>query len=186
MNPRTNGRVPHGITKRENLIPRILGITNLALATLGLVQLMVNTVSARILGDRFMNEYAGVVNYRREFEVMSVATVVLLVPLGLLGFLHVRGHRRAAVASKIFFFVETASFVLILWIWRMPLFPVSPLSVAMMLIIGVINAGIALQIVTAYPLIGFILLMRGPRRQQMEAGRPGPGGSDNSPKSAQN
>jgi hypothetical protein len=153
--------------ERRDTVTQVLGWINLTLATMGLVQLLMNIVGVRILGDGFIAEYGGGVrNFYHGLAVMSVATFILLVPLGLLGILLVRGNARAPTLSKVFFIVETASFVWILWTWNMPFSHVLLSTI----IFGLMNAGVGLQIVTAYPLIALILLTWRPRQHQTTPG----------------
>ncbi|GEM_PF-1878021 len=147
---------------------RTLGAINVAIAAVGLLQLAVNVVGYLTLGGEFMDKYGPFMRAQHRFAVMSIVTILLLPPLGLLGILLLRGKWNVLGICKIFFVLEIVSFFVILLKWNLPFFPISPVVI----IPGLMNSGLALQIATAYPLIGFVLLVRESGRIKRQAGWP--------------
>jgi hypothetical protein len=66
--------------KSEGCLPiRIVGIANLLFAIIGLAQLLMNIIGYVSLPVSFLDQYGSFT--RDRFKVMSIATIVLLVPL---------------------------------------------------------------------------------------------------------
>jgi hypothetical protein len=141
----------------QGRVTRIIGWANLGVASLGLVQLAFNVIGYFVLGENFVKQYGPFLTYEHRFSIMSAATLVLLIPLGVLGCLLLSKPGTVSIAiTKIFFVLEMVTMAWILANWSMPFFPISPIMIAT----GLMNAGLALQIATAYPLIGLFFLMR--------------------------
>jgi hypothetical protein len=148
------------IGQRPLLVTQVIGRINLLVASLGLLQLAINVIGYSFLGQAFVEQYGPFMTDRHRFARMSVVTVILLLPLGLLGVQLVRRKAHAAALTKGFFMFDIVALIWIVCTWSMPFLPISPVVIAT----GLMNGGIALQIVTAYPLIGLILLMRMPEQ----------------------
>jgi hypothetical protein len=150
-------------------IPRAIGILNLTFAAFGLFQLILNLIGIHFLGPDFIREHAPYMTDRHRFFIMSGLTVGLLLPLGLCGIQLLRRKPHAVALCMILFVVEIVTFLGILWTWDLP-FLDSPVLFALLIAVGVMNGGIAIQILTAYPLVGLILLMRETRRAHKAGG----------------
>jgi hypothetical protein len=137
-------------------VPRAIGGLNLLIAALGLIQLVFNVIGYFGLGQPFLNVYAPFMTYSHRFSVMSIVTAALLVPLGLLGIQLRRGRPGALTLAIIFFVTEIVCLAAILATWNLGVSWLSPFVIAS----GLMNGGLALQIVTAYPLLALLLLIR--------------------------
>lgn len=132
---------------------RFVGIANLAIAAIGLIALIENVNAFHIFSEWFISEYGPSIG---KFHRLSEASALLLVLLAYSGVQLLRRIRHAMALCNVLFVAEIAYF-LILWLtWTLPFRPLSPIAV----VTGLMNAGIALQIVTVYPVIGLILLSR--------------------------
>lgn len=133
-------------------IERVLGTFNLTFASLGLAALLVQVVGYRGLPDSFIQEYGPFMP--RPFHEMVIASVILLPLLGYAGFQLRRNSPGARAICCAVFVVEIAYIAIFWYRWTLG---VSPLhwSIAAC---GLLNFGLYLQIVTAYPIVGFILL----------------------------
>ncbi|MBZ5702794.1 MAG: hypothetical protein LAN84_13225 [Acidobacteriia bacterium] len=151
----TSGTVLHHVPPHDPL--RVLGIANLVLAGLGLTQLVVTVVGYYGLPASFIDEYAPFARHR--FPAMSIAATLLLLPLAYAGIQLLRRKRHAIAFCGVLFVVETIYFAVLLSTWSLGLCPLSPLVI----LAGLMNGGLALQIVTAYPIIGLVLLSRARR-----------------------
>lgn len=136
-------------TARPRLwVARLLGIFNLLFAGVGIVDLFIKMVGFFGLPSSF-TEGMSRFTYR-----MAIASVLLLPSLAYAGIQLLRRSPRASVLCSVVFCVETV-FLLVLWLfWRLPSSPLSIVAVGA----GFMNLGLALQIVTGYPVIGLILL----------------------------
>lgn len=137
----------------ENAYPRVrigrlLGVLNLLFAAVGLVALLVNVVGFLGLPSSFTEGLA------RFFYQMGISSLVLLCPLAYAGIQLLRRNPRASVLCSAVFCVEILFFVVFWLVWPLPLSPLSVVEVTA----GFMNLGLALQAVTAYPVIGLILL----------------------------
>ena len=129
-------------------VARLLGVLNLVFAGVGLIALLINAVGLFGLPPSFTGGLA------RFFFRMGFASLVLLPSLAYAGTQLLRRNPRASVLCSAVFVVETA-FLLVYWLtWKIPISPVSVTAITG----GFMNLGLALQIVTAYPVVGLILL----------------------------
>ncbi len=131
---------------------RTIGILNLFFAVLGLVALAFNWIGLHGLPDSFISEYGAFVP--KPFHAMVVASIALLLPLGASGFLLLRRISGALVCCEIVFVTEIAYFAFFWYRWPLG---ISPLHLSVVLA-GLLNLGLFLQIISAYPLIGLIRL----------------------------
>lgn len=131
---------------------RILCLLNLLFAAVGLVGLLLNSIGYHKLPESFIDSEAPFMVHR--FPLMAVASLVLLIPLAYAGFQLWRPSRRAIVISNIVFVAEIAYF---LWIWHSWKLAVSPLTLAVVAS-GLVNIGLALQVIIAYPVLGLIVV----------------------------
>lgn len=143
---------------------RALGTFNLAFAGLGLAALLFQVVGYRGLPDSFIQEFGPFMP--KPFHEMVIASLILLPLMAFAGFQLRRNSPGARALCQSLFEVEIAYFA-IFW-YRWPL-GISPLhwSIAGC---GLLNLGFYLQIVTAYPLVGLIVLgVPGSRSQRAAA-----------------
>lgn len=131
---------------------RILGAVNLLISGVGLIQLVVNVVAYHGLPPWFIDEYGPFM--RQRFPAMATASALLLGPLAYTGIQLVRRKRHAVLLCNVVFLAEITYFVFLWRTWSLGLSLFSPIVI----IAGLMNIGLALQIVTAYPIIGLILL----------------------------
>jgi hypothetical protein len=131
---------------------RIVGAGNLICASIGLIQLSLNVVGYVRLPSAFISQYGPFMRHR--FPAMSVATILFLVPLAYAGIGLLRCAHRMVRLSNIIFGAELIFFILLLGTWNFALSPFSGLVVRL----GLLNGGFMLQIITAYPIAGLILL----------------------------
>jgi len=141
---------------RPLLLLRTIGLLNLTIAFLGLMHLALTTSALRILGEEFVREFGSFLLRNNRLEYMSAATILCLVPLAVFGYFLYQGKTIVIRASIIFFAGEVLLFAFLLWRWD---FLLSPFSYPVVMM-GLMNFGIFIQIVTAYPLICIILLAR--------------------------
>ena len=139
-------------------ITRIIARLNLFFAAFGLVALLINAVGLRSLPDSFIQENAPF--FPGPFRAMAFASLALLVPLGAVGFLLLRRRKEAIVLCELVFVSEIVYFVFFWFRWPLG---VSPLNLAMVAG-GLFNAGLFLQFVTAYPIVGIVSLEIARRR----------------------
>lgn len=145
--------VPRGLNDLNILRARlIVGASNVIIAGIGLAQLCLNVVGYLLLPASFINKYGPFMRFR--FPAMSVATVLLLVPLAYGGIQLLRHNGHSTVVSNTVFAAEIVYFIVFLSTWSGAL---SPFKLALILP-GLFNAGLALQLATAYPVFGLILL----------------------------
>jgi hypothetical protein len=135
----------------KSWVERILGILNLLFAAVGLVALLINFLGFHNLPSSFTGESPFL--YRTLYP-MSAASLILLVCLGYSGFQLLRGGRFASIICGVVFSAEIVFFVAYSVFWRLPFSPISVVAVAA----GLTNLGLALQIVTGYPVVGLISL----------------------------
>ncbi len=131
---------------------RIIGTANVVIAAIGLTQLFVNVVGYVLLPASFIDQYGPFM--RPRFLAMSIATGLLLVPLAYLGIQLFRRRRNAIMLCNILFTIEIVYFLVFWRTWGLGFSPFTP----QVILSGLFNAGLALQVVTAYPVIGLILL----------------------------
>ena len=141
----------------------MIGLLNLTIAFVGLMHLALTMSAVRILGMEFIQENGSLLLHRLEY--MSAATILFLVPLGVLGYLLYRGRTNVTRLSIIFFASEALLFGLLVWRWD---FVFSPFSFPVVMT-GLMNFGILVQIVTAYPIVCLILLAREARQSHSQA-----------------
>jgi hypothetical protein len=144
-------------------IERVLGTFNLTFASLGLAALLVQVVGYRGLPDSFIQEYAPFAP--RPFHEMVIASVILLPLLGYAGFQLRRNGPGARAICCAVFVVEIAYIAIFWYRWTLGVSPLHWSFVAC----GLLNLGLYLQIVTAYPIVGLILLGVPGRRLQRAA-----------------
>jgi hypothetical protein len=142
-----------GQNKGRFVRARVLGYLNLIFAGLGLLALLINTVGYHGLPASFIQEEAPFMS--RAFPPMAIATLVLLTSLGYSGILLLKRSRPAFALCALVFFLEIVCLGWFLSKWQFPFSPISPVAIAP----GLMNLGLALQIVTAYPIIGLVLLI---------------------------
>jgi hypothetical protein len=131
---------------------RALRVLNLVFAGVGLLAAVANLVGRYSLPDSFVSEYAPFVQYR--LPMMAMSSICLSLLLAYAGQqLKGRSHR-AILLCQITFVVEILYLLMVWSAWRLPFSMLSPAVVAA----GLVNLGLALQVVTAYPLIGLVLL----------------------------
>lgn len=157
------GEVTGRNAARPMQIARLLGTLNLTFAGLGLAALLFQVVGYRNLPDSFIQEYGPFMP--KPFHDMVIASLILLPLLAFVGFQLRRNSPGARALCRFLFVVEIAYFA-IFW-YRWPL-GISPLhwSIAAT---GLLNFGLYLQIATAYPVVGLILLGVPRRRLQRAA-----------------
>jgi hypothetical protein len=131
---------------------RTVGILNLFFAVVGLAALAFNSIGLHGLPDSFISEYGAFVP--KPFHAMAVASLALLLPLGAAGFLLLRRISGAVICCEIVFVTEIVYFVFFWYRWSLG---ISPLHWSVVLA-GLLNLGLFLQIISAYPLIGLIRL----------------------------
>jgi hypothetical protein len=136
-------------TTRTN---KVFGVANIGLALVGLGQLMWNYLGYKSLPSDFLKNYGQFM--QPSFSMMIYLSLFTLIPLGLLGIGLLKGRRNTAVFCNILYLMEIILFLLLLLRWNMAVSPFSPTAVAL----GLMNIGIALQIVTLYPVIAIIFL----------------------------
>ena len=137
---------------RSVQIERILGTLNLIFGGLGLIALLFNAVGYHGLPASFIQEYGPFMP--KPFHEMVIASVILLPLLVLVGILLWRANRSAVVLCGMVFVAELIYFVAFWYRWPLGISPLNWPIVAT----GLLNFGLYLQIVTAYPVIGLILL----------------------------
>ncbi|HTZ32820.1 MAG TPA: hypothetical protein VMH31_10200 [Methylomirabilota bacterium] len=142
--------------KRPFKVQQAIGWINVMVASVGLLQLAINVMGYSTLGQDFMAQYAPFMTDRHRFARMSITTLFLLLPLGVVGVQLVRRKAGAAALAMGLFIVEILVLSWLLWAWGVPSLQVAPLTLAT----GLMNGGIAFQIVTAYPVVGLILLWK--------------------------
>ena len=131
---------------------RIVGIANLLFAIIGLAQLLLNIIGYVRLPVSFLDQYGSFT--RGRFNFMAIATIVLLVPLACAGVGLLRCKRNSVVLSNIVFGVELLFFVGLFLTWNFALGPLSPSVISL----GLFNIGLALQVVTIFPIVGLLVL----------------------------
>lgn len=129
-------------------LARLLGVLNLAFAGIGLIALVINAVGFFGLPSSFTEGLARFI-YR-----MWIASLILLPSLAYAGIQLLRQSPRASAMCSAVFCVETVFFVLYWLTWQLPTSPLSITAIGA----GFMNLGLALQIVTGYPVVGLILL----------------------------
>lgn len=129
-----------------------VGVANVMIAGVGLAQLFLNVLGYRVLPPSFVDQYAPFTRHR--FAATSIATAFLLVLLAYGGISLLRRKRQAVTFSNVVFLVEIVYFVVLWRTWSLKLSPLNPVVIH----VGLFNAGLALQLVTGYPVIGLILL----------------------------
>lgn len=133
-------------------VRRLVAIMNLCLAGVGLIQLAVNVSGYQKLPMRFINEYGPFM--KEMFPRMSLATGIFLPALALAGIQLLLHKRYAVVLCNMVFVAESVFFIIVLSSWSFGLSPLNPLVIA----IGLMNSGLALQIIFAYPVVGLFLI----------------------------
>lgn len=142
--------LPPDGTYPSTRVTRLLGILNLVFAGLGLLALVINVAPL----FEFPGLWSFAEGFHRFYLRMYIASLILLPSLAYAGIQLLRRSRRAPVLCSVVFCAEII-FLLVLWpLWGLALSPVSILAVEG----GFMNLGFALQIVTAYPVVGLILL----------------------------
>jgi hypothetical protein len=131
----------------------VIGIFNLGFAVLGLTALVINITGYLSLPQSFLQEYGSFVGNR--VWLMALFSAVILPPLAFTGIQLLRKRRSVLLACQLIFLIEIVFFVLILATWR---FPFSVVSLLGCVASGLMNLGFALQIITAYPLIGLMAI----------------------------
>jgi len=147
------------IINTSDMYRMLVGYCNLLFATLGIAHGALTGIGYSALPDTFIREYGPFMTYHHRFAVMECFSFGLLLPLFVLGVLLVKRELKTQsvlVASKGWFVVEILCFVIILWNWNLGLSPLSLPVIAC----GLMNVGLALQMVTAYPLIALAVLTR--------------------------
>jgi hypothetical protein len=142
---------------------RVLGVLNLLFAGVGLIALLINFVGFRHLPSSFTGESPFLY---RAFYPMSAASLLLLAFLAYSGVQLLRRASFASALCAVVFWAEIIFLIVFCVAWRLPFSPVSTVAVAA----GLTNLGLALQLITGYPVLGLIALkMRqrklGPRRR---------------------
>jgi hypothetical protein len=135
-----------------------LRVLNLVFAGVGLLAAVANLVGRYSLPDSFISEYAPFVQYR--LPMMAMASICLSLLLAYAGQQLRRQSHRAILLCQITFAVEILYLLMVWSSWRFPFSMLAPAVVAA----GLLNLGLALQVVTAYPLIGLVLLTLADRR----------------------
>jgi len=138
---------------------RAIGWINLVIAGLGLLQLAMNVIGYSALGHEFVEKYGPFMVENHRFARMSFTAIILLLPLGVAGCLLLLKIRHATTFTIVFFVLDIAVLAWTLSTWSMPFLFIDPTMIA----IGLMNGGLALQIVTGYPLIALILLVKNVR-----------------------
>jgi hypothetical protein len=129
-------------------VVRLLGILNLVFAGLGLLALVIDVAGFLELPWPFTEGLA------RFFFRMDIASLFLLSSLAYAGIQLLRRSCRAPLLCSIVLCAEIV-FLLVLWpLWGLPMSPLSIRAVQS----GFMNLGFALQVITAYPVVGLILL----------------------------
>lgn len=141
-----------GNAARPERFAGLLGTLNMSFAGLGLAALLIQMVGYRGLPDSFIQEQAPFMP--RPFHEMVIASMIILPLMAFAGFQLRQDRPGARVLCRILFVAEIAYFA-VFW-YRWPL-GISPLHWSMVAS-GLLNAGLYLQIVTAYPIVGLILL----------------------------
>lgn len=136
----------------RRVLLRIVGTANLIFASVGLLQLLANVVGYITLPSAFLDKYG--IFMRHRFPVMSIATVAFLVPLAYGGIGLLRSRPSSVLLCDIIFVTELFYFLVLLGTWNFSLSPFNPVVVQM----GLFNSGLALQLVTAYPIVGLIII----------------------------
>jgi hypothetical protein len=142
------------VKSKDCLRMRIVGIANLLFAVIGLGQLLWNIIGYVHLPVSFLDQYGSFA--RGRFKVMSIATIVLLVPLAYAGVGLVKRKRNFIVLSNIVFGAELVFFVGLFVTWNFALAPLTPSVIKL----GLFNIGFALQVVTIFPVMGLFILNR--------------------------
>lgn len=140
-----------GRVHSSSWVTRLLGILNLIFAGVGLVALLVNFVGFQRLPSSFTGDSPF---FSRIFYPMSAVSLVLLSSLAYGGIQLLRNTPRSSAFCSVIFGLEIAIFVVFWLTWQLPFSPVSIVAVAG----GLTNLGLALQAVTAYPVVALILL----------------------------
>jgi hypothetical protein len=131
---------------------QVIAWANLFIAVVGLAQLLYNLVGYFFLPLKFWEQYGG--SLRRPFVTMSVASGLLLTALAI-GGVSLLGRSRGAIRyTNVIFVVEILYFALFWSTWSIKL---SPFNFSV-ITAGLFNIGLVLQVVTAYPVVGLILL----------------------------
>jgi hypothetical protein len=134
-------------------IERALGMFNLTIASLGLAALLFQVVGYRGLPDSFIQEFGPFMP--KPFHEMVIASVILLPLLAFAGFQLRRNSPGARPLCQSLFVLEIAYFAIFWYRWPLGISPLDWSCIAG----GLLNLGFYVQIVTAYPVIGLILLV---------------------------
>ncbi len=141
---------------------RKIGIINALVASLGLIGLLINVLGYYGLPRSFIETYASFMS--RDFASTSIVSALLLLALGFAGIQLMRHAGHAILISQALFVIEILYFVILLVRWKLPwtlmTCPVSPFIVAT----GLVNVGLALQLVTGYPVWALVVVTKAGRR----------------------
>lgn len=151
MNPSKNA--PRGSHPSKS---RLFGFVNIGIAGLGLLALLLNAVGYYYLPSNFVQESPFIVH---AFHSMLLVSLLLLIPLLYGGIALVRGQRYSLLFCNLLYLLEIVFFSAFLYAWRLP---ISPLSITAIRA-GFLNLGLAIQVISGYPLIAILVLNLGGR-----------------------
>lgn len=150
---------------RHSWQEKLFGFLNIGIAALGLLALLCNAAGYYRLPSEFVNQTPVIVHV---FHSMLVGSALLLIPLLYAGIVLVRGQGYAILFCNLLYVLEIL-FLIVFW-YRWPL-PISPLSITA-LRGGFLNLGLAIQVISGYPLIALLVLnFAGRSRQEMSGPR---------------
>lgn len=132
---------------------------NLAFASLGFIQLAFNVLGYSGIPASFIDEYGPFMKVR--FPVTCATTGLLLGAMAYAGIRLSRRDRSSINLCRGVFVAEILFFAIFFWSWSLPFSPLRPVSIAA----GLMNGALAVQLVTAYPVVGLVLLARSQRRE---------------------
>ena len=129
---------------------RIIGIANAVLAAVGLAKLAFDAWGFHVMVP--VLDIGPIITHA--VRVMQILTMFLLPAQAVAGIALLSSYRNGVTICNGVFLAESICFVMILLRWNLPVPPLSAVAIQS----GLMNLGVAIEIVTGYPIVGLLVL----------------------------